>query len=157
MAYPSNIKVTMQGEKMKPHYQCTKSECVQELLQYQVVAHKDLTLQELRVLLREARKKEGIIAPREDNTIMEEIKKGKLDTLRRIVCGPGHWHQLQDHGWGDEVGSPPMADRVWHGRHHLRDWPACRGHLQRDHAQQAGLHPVRPSRRFRQPLRQTGA
>ena len=58
------------------------------------------------------------------------------------VCGSGHWHQPQDHGWGDEVGSSPMADRVRHGRHHLRDWPACRGHLQRAHAQQAGLHSV---------------
>lgn len=84
MAIKQGITVTMQGDTMKPHYLCTKGECLKELQSYEVMAHSDLTVPELRVLLREARKKEGILPPAKTQSIMDEIKKANLEALRTM-------------------------------------------------------------------------
>lgn len=89
MANSKAINVIMQGNTMKPHYLCTKGECLQELQSHDVMAHSDLTVPELRVLLREARKKEGILPVAKDQTMMEEINKAKQETLRSMCSSRG--------------------------------------------------------------------
>lgn len=72
---------------MKPHYLCNKAECLAELKG--VKTHKDLTVQELRALLREARKTAGLIVDNKDPTIMDEIKKGNKEDLRMMCANRG--------------------------------------------------------------------
>ena len=71
---------------MKPHYHMTKAECVQELGHYQIpVSIKMMTLQEVQVMVRENRRRLGLIPDRKDpNDIMESIKKAKLEELQAM-------------------------------------------------------------------------
>ena len=70
---------------LKAHYLCTKAECLSELKDYKMAAHTDLTVQELRVLLREGRKAAGLIKTNnQDGSIMADIKKANRDELRRM-------------------------------------------------------------------------
>lgn len=67
----------------KPHYQCNKSECLQELAENGQVPKGNLTVPELRVLLRENRRQRGLLPEKNRyQTIMDEIKNAKRDTLR---------------------------------------------------------------------------
>lgn len=75
---------TMMAEKIKPHYLCNKQECITELKDFGENPHKDLSLQELRVLLREMRKRLGLIANSQGPSIMKQIKDAKRDELRRL-------------------------------------------------------------------------
>lgn len=89
MPAASNVVPIQQGEGMKPHYLCNKGECLTELKDHGVSTHKDLTVQELRVLLREARKAAGLIVDNKDPTIMDEIKKGNKEELRLMCSNRG--------------------------------------------------------------------
>lgn len=82
----SSSKMTTQGsgDQMKPHYMCNKQECVAELMKFNQHPHSDLTVPELRVLLREMRKQAGLIPTSPGPTIMTEIKNAKRDDLRRM-------------------------------------------------------------------------
>ena len=72
-------------EVMKPHYQCSKGECIAELTKHGKSFHQGLSLPELRVLLRETRRQLGLIPEKNSNpTIMDDIKKGKLQELREM-------------------------------------------------------------------------
>lgn len=89
MSAASVVVPIQQGEGMKPHYLCNKGECLAELKDHGVQTHKDLTVQELRVLLREARKTAGLIVDNKDPTIMDEIKKGNKEDLRMMCANRG--------------------------------------------------------------------
>lgn len=74
------------GEQMKPHYMCNKQERVNELRKFNQQPHSDLTVPELRILLREMRKQAGLIPTSQGPTIMTEIKNAKRDDLRRMCA-----------------------------------------------------------------------
>lgn len=76
-------------ETMKPHYQCTKAECLQALAQHGCKPHKDLTVVELRVLLREARRTAGILPVAKVQTIMDTIKKSNRGDLCQMCTERG--------------------------------------------------------------------
>lgn len=78
--------VVTQTSGMKAHYLCTKAECLQELARHGTKPHSDLTVPELRVLLREVRRKMGLIPEAKTNSIMDEIKKGTKSELQNMCA-----------------------------------------------------------------------
>lgn len=84
--------IAQQKGGMKPHYLCNRSECQLELALHQYKVPKDLTVEELRVLLREARRAAGLIPPEKKNTLMDQIRKANKPELvtmcndRQIPC-----------------------------------------------------------------------
>ena len=87
---PNKTVVPIQQTGMKPHYQCNKMECVSELRDHGVMVHKDLTLPEVRVLLRDARRKAGLL-PSEGKTEdpMARLKSANLVELKRLASQYG--------------------------------------------------------------------
>lgn len=73
---------TMMNEVMKPHYMCNKKECIEELTNMGAPFHRDLTVPELRVLVREKRKQLGLIKNNPGPNIMTEIKGAKKPELQ---------------------------------------------------------------------------
>lgn len=123
---------------MKPHYLCNKAECLAELKG--VKTHKDLTVQELRALLREARKTAGLIVDNQqgphDHGRDQEGQQGRSeDDVRQSRSRSQH----QDHHWRDEVGTSSIRAGQWHMGDCLQDWQAQRTHLLGDPPQPSQL------------------
>ena len=73
-------------EGIKPHYMCTKAECIQELRSHQIEPNKDLTLPEMRTLLKEARREAGLLSSTsQDKDVMGEIKNANAVKLRTMA------------------------------------------------------------------------
>lgn len=75
-----------QTSGMKAHYLCTKAECLQELARHGTKPRSDLTVPELRVLLREVRRKMGLLPDAKPSSIMDEIKKGTKEELKNMCA-----------------------------------------------------------------------
>ena len=90
--YPEGTILT--SASLKPYYNCSKKECVQELGQvHQVEPNKDLSLPELQVLLRQARIRAGMISanprgkgPTDD---MDAVKSATLPQLKEMCNQAG--------------------------------------------------------------------
>ena len=72
---------------IKPHYLCNKEECIQELRGYGTNPRKDLTLPELRVLVRRGRQDAGLVSqpPGKDKDIMAEINGANAAKLKHMA------------------------------------------------------------------------
>ena len=71
---------------IKPHYLCSKEECIIELAGYGMKPRKHLTLPELRVMVRKLRQDEGLMVDnRKDKDIMDEIKKPNAAKLKQMA------------------------------------------------------------------------
>ena len=79
--------LTIMEAQMKPHYQCTAKECRKELeALHQVRPNDDMTVAELRVMLKEYRIRMNLLHPKvkQNNEIMARIKVAGVKELRDL-------------------------------------------------------------------------
>ena len=93
----------------------TKKECLQELASFQVPVTNDLSIQELRALVKNNRVNLGLMVDRRavDNSLMNQVEKGNLGTLKSFA----NQHQ---------VGFPTHME-LGELRLHLRKWVVRNG------------------------------
>ena len=87
-SYP--VGTAIQKQSLKPHYTCNKTECKRELEEvHGIYPNSDLSVEELRVLLRGARVQSGMINDKKagkTTEIMDQIKSANLGALKEMCA-----------------------------------------------------------------------
>ena len=83
---PKKYIQTAADIEMKPHYQCSAAECRKEMSAAGTPPHQDLSISELRVMLRESRIRRGLLQVKEPGQDqMARIKKANKSELQELI------------------------------------------------------------------------
>ena len=83
---PKKYIQTAADIEMKPHYQCSAAECRKEMTAAGTPPHQDLSISELRVMLRESRIRRGLLQVKEPGQDqMARIKKANKSELQELA------------------------------------------------------------------------